>query len=149
MLTYLNSAWRRVNPSEICFKLGRTWISTQPSGDGAWRTIFIKKSAKTCWILNSSPETTNELISSGISRINYKFLSLSNNTTWLTTAFMTLPSKNSPFSSSNNLTPNKLKTWIVLLIAKFKREADEDTKASKHATCIYMNAIHKRIAPPS
>lgn len=99
----LSSICTIVTPSDIGIILGRSWISTHPSGDGAYRTMFSKKSAKTCCILTWSPCTVNVLISSGISRINCTLFSLSNNITWLTTASITLPRKKSSFSRVSEL----------------------------------------------
>lgn len=118
---YLSSICTTVTPSDIGIILGRSWISTHPSGDGAYRTMFSKKSAKTCWILTWSPCTVNVLISSGISRINCTLFSLSNNITWLTTASITLPRKKSSFSRVSELLEDqrsvkfsKEKGWLIL-----------------------------------
>jgi hypothetical protein len=90
-------------PSEFCFTFGLTCISTQLFSVGANRTMLSKKSDKTCWILYWSPYADASLISSGISRISCKSLSLNDSITWLTTAFITLPRENSSFSSTKEL----------------------------------------------
>lgn len=102
--SYLNSMCTIVIDSETCFNLGLSCISIQPFEVGAYCTMLSKKSAKICWILNWSPYTPSVLTSSGISWINCTPLSLSKNIAWLTTASITLPSRNSVLSSSNKLT---------------------------------------------
>lgn len=94
-----------------------TWISNHPSADGAQCTKFNKESAKTCWILTWSPYTARDFSPSGLSWINCKFHFLSNNITWLTTASMTLPSKNSAFSSSSELVQKQTENFLSLVIS--------------------------------